>query len=115
MIVSDRYPYLQVHLVIRAHQSQAWAYIDTGFDGYVIIPEGLAEEIGAEDYVVRWELADGSLVEAAEYLGTVEVIGVSEPLPVRVTVLGMEVLIGRGLVDRFRVTLDHGQRILVEL
>lgn len=114
MIVSDRYPYLQVRLVIRAYQSQVWAYIETGFDGYVIIPAALAEEIGPYDYVVRWELADGSFVEAAEYLGTVEVIGVSEPLPARVTSLGREVLIGRGLVDRWRVTFDHGQRILVE-
>jgi hypothetical protein len=33
---------------------------------------------------------------------------------VLVTVLGDEPIVGRGVTDRFRLVLDHGERVIVE-
>lgn len=54
---------------MRRHTATVWAYIDTGFDGYLIVPEHLGDEFGEGDYLARWELGDGSLVTGDEYLG----------------------------------------------
>jgi len=72
------------------------------------------ENLGSEDYVARRQLADGSLVEAAEYLGRIELVGMEDPVPARVTAFGDEPLIGRALIDRFRLTFDRGRRLLLE-
>ncbi len=114
LIVSDRYPYLQVRVSIGAHVLELWGFVDTGFDGYLVIPAQLMENLGHEDYVARWELADGSFVEAGEYLGRAELVGLENSLPVRVTALGEESLIGRALIDRFQLTFERGRRLLLE-
>jgi hypothetical protein len=63
---------------------------------------------------LRWTLADGSAVLAPYYLGTIRV-GALGPFPALVTVLGDEPLIGREIVAHFTITLDHGERVIVEL
>ena len=114
LIVSDRYPYLHIRVSIRAHVLELWGFVDTGFDGYLVVPVTHAEELGAEDYEARWELADGSLVEASEYVGQVESVGLKTSFPARVTAMGEESLIGRSLIDRFQLTFDRGRRLLLE-
>jgi len=64
MAISPRYPYLEVRFRIRSYEETVLAYIDTGFDGYVIIPSDYRRRLGAGDHVSRWELGDGSLVVA---------------------------------------------------
>ena len=59
-------------------------------------------------------LGDGSLIEAKEYFGAIEIPGLGTSLPARITSLGDEFLIGRGVIDRFRVIFNHGQRIEIE-
>jgi hypothetical protein len=41
-------------------------------------------------------------------------IGSFEPFEVLVSQVGSELLVGIGVVRRFRVTFDHGQRVVVE-
>lgn len=114
MLASEDYPYLEVQVVVRDYKAQVRAYLDTGFDGYLVIPLSLATNLGTEDYVTQWELGDGSLIEAKEYFGAIEIPGLETSLPARITSLGDEFLIGRGIIDQLRVTFDHGQRIEVE-
>lgn len=61
------------------------------------------------------ELGDGSVVQAQEYRGEVHVSGLAVTVPARITLLGEEYLLGRGIVDRLRMTFEHGQRLLVEM
>lgn len=75
MIVSESYPYVQVRLSVREHQLEALAYIDTGFDGHVVVPIGYGLVLGLGDYVSRWRLGDDSEVEAESYLGLAEIVG----------------------------------------
>jgi hypothetical protein len=34
LVVSDRFPYVEVQFEVRYFQEQAFAYLDTGFDGF---------------------------------------------------------------------------------
>ena len=73
MLVSNRYPYLEITFRIKQVTEKKWAYIDTGFDGYLIIPSKHSLILGDADYVGRWELGDSSLVESNEYLGEIQI------------------------------------------
>jgi len=99
---------------VRQHTETIWAYIDTGFDGYLIVPERLVNELGEGDYLARWELGDGSLGMGDEYLGQGQLAAFPERMPIRVSCLGNEYLVGRGILDHWRVTLDHGRAVHVD-
>ena len=112
-VISTRFPYLPIRLVVNRQAIEVEAFLDTGFDGDVVMPRPLMSTTASPDSYLYWALADGSSVRAPAYLGTVEM----KPLgsfPVVVTILGDEPLIGRRLTDRFRVILDHGARVIVE-
>ncbi len=115
MIVSPRFPYLEIRVTVRGHEVQDWAYIDTGFDGYVVVPHDQDQVFGPGDYASLWELGDTSLAQAEEYLGQVQLVGTAEIFLARVTALGNEYIIGRALLDRWRILLDRGQRVEVEI
>jgi len=111
---SRNFPYLPLRLAVRNRTYEVEALIDTGFDGHVVVPPGLlAHGEPPDDYHI-WLLADGSQVVAPFYLGTVSV-GDLGSFPAAITTLGDEPIAGGGVIDRFRLTLDHGQRVLVEL
>jgi predicted aspartyl protease len=113
-VISTEYPYLRVRIVIRGQQSEALALVDTGFSGDVVVPVRQGERsLEAPDAWVDWEVADGAVVSAPIYYGTVEILGLS-PVQAAVTMLGEETLLGIGVVDHYRVTFDHGQRLIVE-
>ncbi len=79
------------------------------------MPHNQVQVFGPGDYVSLWELGDASLAPAEEYLGQVRLVGTTSDLLARVTALGDEYLIGRALLDRWRITLDRGQSVEVEL
>ncbi|MBT9158840.1 MAG: hypothetical protein AAGB97_01125 [Dehalococcoidia bacterium] len=114
MVVSQDYPYLKVRIILRSYQSESRAYIDTGFDGYLIIPVRLAEQVGKPDYISRWEFGDGSLTEGQDYVGNVEIVGLPDNIEARITAIGNEFIIGRAIIDRYRLILDHGKRVQIE-
>ena len=69
--------------------------------------------LGLPDGRSTVEVGDGRVVYAPVYLGILEIIGF-EPIPeVAVTVLGDEHILGQRILDRFEITLDHGQRVIV--
>jgi hypothetical protein len=74
----------------------------------------LAENFGMLLLVSKWVLADGKAIHAPEYLGRVAVPDIDFEAVVRVTCLGEEFLLGRGILDRPRVTFDCGRRLAVK-
>lgn len=110
---STRFPYLPLHISTGHHSAQVEALVDTGFDGDIALPANLLADGEQPDLYVAWTLADGSEVLAPAFVGTAQ-LGDFDPLPILVTTIGDEPLVGRGVTDRFAVTLDHGQRIIVE-
>lgn len=110
---TDHFPYLPLRLHVRDRTYAVEALIDTGFDGYVAVPPELVADGGPPDDFHIWILADGSQVVAPFYLGTVHVGDVGSA-PAAITALGDEPIVGRGIIDRFLLHLDHGERVVVE-
>jgi predicted aspartyl protease len=113
-VVSNNYPFLAVRLQVRRRQHEADALVDTGFTGDLVLPTSFADaSLAVPDAQADWQLAHGGVIRAPVYLGTLEIIGLSS-VPAMITLLGNECLLGRGVIDRFRVTFDHGRGIIVE-
>ena len=112
-LVSTRYPYIPIVITIRHLSASFDALLDTGFEGAVIVPASFTTTAGAPDAYARLRLADGSRVRRPAFLGTAE-LGQLGSFPVEIAALGDECLMGRELADQFTITLDHGQRIIVE-
>lgn len=113
-VVSTRFPYLPVTVSVHSRTVQAEALLDTGFDGFVAIPTHFVTGGTEPDARFTYSLADRSLVTVSVYRGEVT-IGPFGPYSAIVTAIGDEVMVGRRLMARFLVTLDHGTRVIVEL
>lgn len=112
-VISRRFPYLPITLTVGQHTQTVSALLDTGFDGHVVVPAGLITNGNPPDSYLRWTLADGSQVPAPAYLGTVQ-IGDLGTFPAVISILGEEPIVGRSLSNHFRITLDHGKRVIVQ-
>ncbi len=115
-VVSTRFPYLPIKLSFEAEPDRSIdieALVDTGFDGGLIVPAGLVPQAAANG-ISNWMLADGSRSSAAWYWGWVTLGHFAEPLLTKETMLQDEILVGRQIIDHYRVTFDHGQRVIVE-
>jgi len=112
-VVSSRFPYLPLKVTVRGRSEDVEALLDTGFDGDLLVPDGFIADVRPPDGNISWVLADGSHGEAPSYRGNIE-IGTLGSFPATILVLGREVLVGRRFTDRFAITLDHGQKVIVE-
>ena len=114
MLVSSDYPYLQVRVTVRSHSLTYRALLDTGFDGYLVLPEGLENQLGAPEFQVKTRLADGSESMRPHYHGGVEIVGLGLVFLAPLTLLGDECLVGQGVIRQLKVTFDHGAQVVVE-
>ena len=88
------------------------ALVDRGFDGFLAIPVEVGNELGHPDGRRRVRIADGQVIRVPWYLGEAQVIGRS--VPVQVIALSDEYIVGLGVLNNFRVTLDHGAQVIVD-
>jgi predicted aspartyl protease len=112
-VISARFPYVPVTVTVGNRAEDFEALLDTGFDGFVIVPAGLLTNGVPPDGRLQYFLADGSPIIAPLFRGTVSV-GPFGPYPTVITVLEDEAIIGRRLTARFTVTLDHSDRVIIE-
>ena len=112
-LISERFPYLLISFEVRQREASVEALLDTGFDGDLLVPADLIADGETPDGYLNWTLADGSVVRAPVYFGTVRV-GEMAPIAVSVTALGEETLLGVGVASHFSIVLDHGRRVIVE-
>jgi predicted aspartyl protease len=108
------YPSLRIRYVAQGIAGNAVALLDTGFDGYLAVPEGL---IGALPRPARRRVqtASGQVVRVPVYLGTVELVDQPGPIDALIIALGDEYLLGLATLNHFSVTFDHGRQVSVEL
>ena len=111
---SKNYPFLSVGIHIGNWQFETSAPVDTGFQGSLVIPTTVLDlGLGNPDSSSNWVLANGMIVEAPVHIGDLEIFGLA-PIPnIVVTVLGTDYILGRRVIDRFEVILDHGERLIV--
>jgi len=113
LITSEHFPYLRATVTVRSQIQEVETLLDTGFSGYVVLPEGSLGEDVAPDFYTVWQVADGRKISAPLYEGTIT-IGEAEPIDALITLLGDEPILGREVIGRFSITLDHGLRVTVE-
>ena len=114
-IISNHYPYLAIRVAIGDWRGEASALLDTGFTAELVVPEILLDQdIGFPDEHVAVEVGDGRIVNAPIYLGNLEIHGLSTIQGITIIAMGDEFIIGRGIIDLFRVTFDHGARVILE-
>ena len=106
------YPYLRFSCRVQNRRFNAEAFVDTGYDGGLVIPE--SERIGMPSPLtaIPIELGDGRRIFAGVYAGTVMLE--DERFQVTVLFLGNEYLIGREVVDQLRLCFHRGQYLEIE-
>ena len=87
--------------------------IDTGFDGDIILPRNILGNEEPPNLDLPWRLPDDAVAHSPGYVGAVY-LGDLPPESVVIAAYGSETLIGRTLVERFMMILDHGQQVIVE-
>ena len=110
-LTSFRLPFLPMRLEVHQQIYEEEARLDTGFDGGIAMPPSYLAGLEPE-WDQRWTLADGSQVPASVYRGIVR-LGAFEPIPVLVVAIGEEYIIGLGILNRFAVTFDHGEQVIL--
>lgn len=113
LFISTECPYLPVEFTIGPFQAQVSAYLATGFDGFLAIPESLGPRLPLPIRLQRLTLASGELILAPVYLGSFQIAGSPRRFPARIVLLGDEYLLGRRIIDRFAINFDHGLRVEV--
>ena len=95
-------------------QLQGPALLDTGYTGELIIPTGTLDKLGPPIDHSNIFLGNNEPVSSPWYMGTLQIIGVSEDFrSTFIQVIGDEYIIGRIILDLFEITFDHGQRVIV--
>ncbi|MCS7186302.1 MAG: hypothetical protein RMK89_05040 [Armatimonadota bacterium] len=113
-VVSRHYPFLDVDWQVRQYRERSQAYADTGFEVSLCVPEDRRSHLGEAVTSVQVTLADASSQIQDLFRGTVAIVGINETLPAAILALGDEFLLGRRILDRYRVTFDRGRQIIVE-
>ena len=116
IIVSESYPYLPIRISMRGWEQETLALMDTGFTGDLIIPEdSVPYSVGSSDGYIDFRVADDRITSSPLYFADFEIVGLPMIPEVSVGELGSAYIIGRKIIDRYRITLDYGQRIIVEV
>jgi len=88
----------------QGHDLQIEALIDTGFTGYLCLPETLVTALGLPYCgAARAMLADGSRSVISVYAGTI--VWENQPRQIEIDATGCEALIGIGLLRRHELRI----------
>ena len=116
MVTSNDFPYLSIRITFRDWEVRCLALVDTGFTGDLVVPEGsLPRDIGEPDHIRIYRVADDRFTRAPMFNGELEIVGLPPIQGVTVAALGSKYLIGLGIIERYVVTLERGERVIVEL
>lgn len=112
--VSAHSPYVTIKVRIQSFVVETEALVDTGFAGGFLLPPLRIPSVEASDMTRSFVVGDGRLVPLPVYFGEVEVVGLSKPVRTLIGVGAAEILLGRRVLDHFRVTFDHGCEVVFE-
>ena len=115
-VVSNDFPFLPIRITIRGWETAAVALMDTGFSGDLVVPEdALPGDIGPPNYPMQYRVADDRFTSTGLFYGDVEIIGLPPISRVSIGPLGSKYIIGLGIIERYLVTLERGERVVVEV
>ena len=109
-MISSSFPYLRIKVTLGDRDYEENALLDTGFNGDVAVPYYV--ELDSSGRTTDLILADGSHIRARSQQGQVQ-LGDLEPVDAEIVAIGSSYVIGTGILRRYEVILDHGQRVIV--
>ncbi|TSC88327.1 MAG: hypothetical protein G01um10147_232 [Microgenomates group bacterium Gr01-1014_7] len=112
-VTSSKFPYLPIQITVRENSYQVEALLDTGFDGSIVLPQKLFSNGESPTKYVDCKLADNSVIEVPIYIGFVKLAN-RKLNDIAILIMGDEPIIGRGVMNNFKITLDHGKKIILE-
>ena len=94
------------------------ALLDTGFSDQLIIPSNVLEnkpDLAKDpDTWVDVRVADGRSIAVPLFLGAIQLPRLSVVEGASIMVMGGQYIVGRGILDLYRVILDHGRQLIIE-
>jgi hypothetical protein len=112
MLTSSQFPYVDVVITIGTWSLVESVYLDTGFEGGLLIPEYLRHEILASASRVRLKVADETIVRAPGWSGLVRLA--ESQFDVEIAALGARFLLGRDVLDQITVCFEEGKRVTIQ-
>lgn len=113
-LISLHFPYISATVFIKQAKRTFEGLLDTGFDGYVILPPGLVTNGEPPDIVTTCRFANNSTIKAPAFIGSVKV-GNRKFNNILLIIMGDEPMIGRSVIENYKVTLDHGRKVTLEV
>ena len=114
MVRAGRYPSLQVRFSIDGDTNEAIALVDTGCDVHLVVPQSLIARLPLPIRERRMRTVSDEVVTVPSYLGLIQIREVDVSMEGLIAALGTEYLLGLPLLNHYRVTFDHGERVIVE-
>ncbi len=108
----SHYPYLPFSCRVHDREFTGEGYVDTGYDGGLVIPESEGKGMPTALAIMPIELGDGKRIYVPHYVGTVSLE--KKRFQATVYFLGNEYLIGRQIVDQLRLCFHHGEYLEIE-
>lgn len=112
-VESLQFPYLPIEVTFKQNKHIIKALLDTGFDGYLVLPPGLITNGEAPDLYESCKLADNSIIRVPIFIGSAK-LGSRKLNNITFLIMGDEPIIGREVIKHFKITLDHGRKIVLE-
>ncbi len=110
--MNTRYLFGLPLITILVHSREIEALLDTGFDGWLMLPETVVEELKLEQIgETEYELADGEIVDSKLYEASMDWLGEEKKISVVATPSDLS-LLGMGLLANARTILSPSKNIL---
>ncbi len=105
-------PRVQIQIKIGTLRADVMALADTGYSGGVVIPEIERDKLDTRDGFTNLRLANEDRIPVELFQAIVDLK--NRQLVVRAVVIGREFIIGREVLDHYRVCFDHGKNVEIE-
>ena len=112
MLQSEQFPYCEIVIAVGVWSIVDFAYLDTGFEGGLIVPAYIRDEIPARSVVMPLAVANGQVVYAPSWNGFVELEDTR--FPVEISAMGPRFLLGRDVLDKLSVCFKYGRQVSIE-
>ena len=113
-VISDEFPYIPIRILL--NDGKLRRKLDTGFSGEVIVPEdAIPDDIGPPAYFVTYRVADNRIVSSPVFYGDIEIPGLPPIHDVAIGVLANRYIVGVGVMELYRIILERGKQVIVEL
>ncbi|MGI8554130.1 MAG: hypothetical protein ACR2PL_25590 [Dehalococcoidia bacterium] len=113
-MTAARFPFLRIRFAIGWYRDEVEALVDTGCDVAFVIPRDLAASLPEPSYVGHVMTVSGEPLAVPTWRALIELVLQPGAFEGATLAIGDEFILGLPAVNRFKVTFDHGERLIVE-